>query len=556
MRAGWRTVRQMEVLYVVEFDVGPGSGPAQNLSAYEVLLELVTDWLAYRSAEPLAVDVLSASGRFTRYDGGGASWETIEAGSARAVRVVVRQEQSADVVFETRVTVGDVDGSATLRVSLARESTAPGLAPMPEAILRQPVLVLTAASDDRVTLRVDGAPQDGKYLRVRNDSEAHVVVDSLRARKRLPVLLIQPRDDQGWDAAKTASKRLIGLVRVVVANYRTARPISELMPVASIPTGGATLVWSDSSAAPVKFEASDLAAEPYPGATGFDDQGTIRARLMQLLAGMSVRARGDDRAWRAVRSRALTQELEAAAETLAAEQAAGNLEGQLAALSNENAALRSRVQEAGEFAELWDAELHELADERDALRLERDLLQAERNTLKAKADALEAQFGQAPAPRSLEERLAEVPPLAGRDPSATFHALEEATGGRLAFTPRASVSWRKSKVTDSEAVTQALTALARIPDVLYGSDAPPLIEGRLDDWIHATFGITVAFQDSTVEGTNALRYFNFEDQEYDRLPHVKVTDNTAWPKVARIHFARDPEGGRFIVDHVGNKLYK
>jgi hypothetical protein len=42
---------------------------------------------------------------------------------------------------------------------------------------------------------------------------------------------------------------------------------------------------------------------------------------------------------------------------------------------------------------------------------------------------------------------------------------------------------------------------------------------------------------------------------YSRLLHLKLGDHTAPNEVGRIYFAMDNDGERFIVDHVGLKLY-
>ena len=46
-----------------------------------------------------------------------------------------------------------------------------------------------------------------------------------------------------------------------------------------------------------------------------------------------------------------------------------------------------------------------------------------------------------------------------------------------------------------------------------------------------------------------------DGKTHSRLPHLKLGDNTSPNEVGRVYFAMDAEGERFIVDHVGLKLY-
>lgn len=49
--------------------------------------------------------------------------------------------------------------------------------------------------------------------------------------------------------------------------------------------------------------------------------------------------------------------------------------------------------------------------------------------------------------------------------------------------------------------------------------------------------------------------FTFEGREYSRLPHLKLDDHTNPSEVGRVYFAHDAQSKRFVVDHVGLKLY-
>jgi hypothetical protein len=55
--------------------------------------------------------------------------------------------------------------------------------------------------------------------------------------------------------------------------------------------------------------------------------------------------------------------------------------------------------------------------------------------------------------------------------------------------------------------------------------------------------------------TNGLDTFEFDGRTYSRLPHLKLGDYRSPNEVGRVYFAMDSDSERFIVDHVGLKLY-
>jgi hypothetical protein len=57
------------------------------------------------------------------------------------------------------------------------------------------------------------------------------------------------------------------------------------------------------------------------------------------------------------------------------------------------------------------------------------------------------------------------------------------------------------------------------------------------------------------EHAQELDEFNFDGKTFSRGPHLKLGDHTSPNEVGRVYFAMDSDGERFIVDHVGLKLY-
>jgi hypothetical protein len=75
-----------------------------------------------------------------------------------------------------------------------------------------------------------------------------------------------------------------------------------------------------------------------------------------------------------------------------------------------------------------------------------------------------------------------------------------------------------------------------------------------DDWFKQEWALTLASTDKYMS-KNGLDAFNFEGRPHSRLPHLKLGDHTSPNEVGRVYFAMDSDGERFIVDHVGLKLY-
>lgn len=75
-----------------------------------------------------------------------------------------------------------------------------------------------------------------------------------------------------------------------------------------------------------------------------------------------------------------------------------------------------------------------------------------------------------------------------------------------------------------------------------------------DEWFKQEWGLTLASTDKYMS-THKLDEFNFDGKTFSRVPHLKLGDHTSPNEVGRVYFAMDSDGERFIVDHVGLKLY-
>jgi hypothetical protein len=106
----------------------------------------------------------------------------------------------------------------------------------------------------------------------------------------------------------------------------------------------------------------------------------------------------------------------------------------------------------------------------------------------------------------------------------------------------------KGRYPHPDAMWRALRSLERVGRAYneLGAD----LGRRFDEFALEHGGIEVALQDTSYE---LDCFFEFEGEEYSRLPHVKVDDAKSPNAVGRIYFALDPEHKRLIVDWFGTK---
>lgn len=536
----------MQVLYVVEFQLRQNS---EAIDAYAATLSSIASWLTFAAETDVGPSSLETSGLLEMSPNMSgaprtAVWEVVGTEEAEATRVEIRDEdQSSDAAFVTRLTLGKIAATTTVRVSMARETSPTWLSPAPPADLRQPGAIRSLIDNENVELVISGQLQDGRYLQVRGDAEVDTLAAAIRSRSRLPILLVHTRTLPALAAARIAAAKLVGLVRVVTLDYRASRGLEMMLPGYAPPRAGARLVWSDASAPTVTFDESQLNAE---------DSDALRARLMRLLAPVSVLSRGLDRAYREARRAEIVQkDREARAQTEHA-LAAGNASTQVEALQNELAYARESTEEWQQLATAEEQRANRFHAEAEKV----PALEARIEQLMVALRGLPGTTDGGPPSEEEDEAWTTLPELATGDVASAenlFLHLEDAASGRIIFTERAPVSWKKSKYPFSAEMTDCLVKLARVATVLY--DETERSYPHLDTWIREEFDLKIALQDDTIEKNSRLRDFDHDGKTYNRSPHVKVRDYTAPSQVGRIHFALDYENRRMIVDHVGLKLY-
>lgn len=533
----------MQVLYVVEFRVSPRDAESD---AYSAAMNSVTAWLNFMGCPSPEIDLACRKGQLTLApnNAGGsraASWESVGTAHRRALRIEVRDEHSADqTVLVTRVTLGQGDGDSSVRVSMGRESSPTWLSPAPPADLRQPGVVRSLLLNEKVSLSIVGQEQDGRYIQVRTDVEVATLAEAIGQSTRLPILLIHTRTRPALAVARHAASRLVGLVRVVTLDFRATRALGVERPGFAPPWSSARLIWSDPTARTVQFEERQVNAE---------DPDLMRGQLMRLLAPISVLARGLDKAYREARGAEIADRDRDTRARTAHALAQGTPHLQIEALQAEVEAARASADEWQQLAR----------DEEERT----NLLTAQIGRL----PELEAQVEQlnialrAVRPPSDDDAVdddpwSSLPDLVTGDSDSAedlFLHLSDATSGRIAFTPQAASSWKKSSYPFPHEMGECLIKLAHAAATLYDGTERNL--PHLDTWLRENFDLKVALQDDTIEKNSKLRHFAYEGKSYDKTPHVKVRDYAAPTQVGRIHFALDSDKRRLIVAHVGLKLY-
>ena len=136
--------------------------------------------------------------------------------------------------------------------------------------------------------------------------------------------------------------------------------------------------------------------------------------------------------------------------------------------------------------------------------------------------------------------------------SAVAEFVKSEQGDYFAITARCLRKLPACPYPDPARMRDQLERLARLARAWAESGGS--IGGRLEDWARSQEGLEIALHDEGLV-RRRLHEFQFSGRTYDREPHVKVDDAKAFADCGRIYFALDPEGRRFIVDHIGLHLY-
>ncbi|MDU0290041.1 hypothetical protein [Saccharothrix longispora] len=531
-------------MYAVDLQILCADSAAPD-QAFEVLLENLHRWISREANDAPALSDLRAEGKavYRKRGFGGepdsvreAVWQVDGDESVHALRIEIRQPLGVEgASFLSRVTISQAGSEALFRIVMGRDITSGWLSPVPVEELRRPSLVRHVVQDARLRVKVLGQVVDDRYLTFSAPAELGLLVNAVTNASRLPLLVVHPLGDSGYNFVRKAADELLGMARVAcLVNQAAWFEFNQDLSMAPVPFGGARLYWPD-----LKAQHPDFSRK------FFEDSGAGEAahRIMRVLAPVSVVARGRDRGWEAATAAGRTIVAERTSKQLSAARARGDN-------AEENRVLSSRVEQLEHDVETWVALNEELIEEKSALEsqireLDQQKYLAESwrqqylELLKSPHAAVEVDLDSAP-----EYAVDRIPLL--------LRFLEDWSGGTCRFTENAAGQWRKSAYPHPEKMRSALLALTKA--AVRFSEQRGSISMLLDDWFRENFDLKVAMGDKKLVAMGLDR-FMFENAEFSRVPHVKLDDRTSPNQVGRIYFAIDHASGSFIVDHIGLKLY-
>ncbi|GAB2978264.1 hypothetical protein [Actinotalea caeni] len=522
----------MEQLYVVEVDVRAAA--PKTLSVEDVrdrAVEHLAAWLSFEHMPKLtAADfAVSGSARLTSDRDGRPdsriSWSREGTADVGALAVAVRTKitRSGRAEFVCLVTIFTEADRTTVRLELGRESLDGVLAPAGIDFFRRPHLLVLLLRDRELQCWSGPSRVDGRFTWV-NPKHASSVWDTLSAAGRLlPILLVDARDERGENLARRAAGELAGLAPVLAVDAKAQQVLAERLDAidASIPRHGARLVWPDLSLRHPVFTADQ--AQFAPG------------RLLKMLSAVSVTVRGVNQLLR----KAEVAQRAAKNKQIAADLAAAKAQGDM---TKEVEAQAQAIQELQAEVDQYDSWFKQVEEERDNY----------------KAQAAQAAYWKQEAERARQANgvrvtdWSEAPALDSADLKGLAAFLEKQSQGAILFTPAAHRAWKRDNYRHVEVMQEALISLTKAA-IEYRRLGANL--GMLpDDWFREEWELTLASTDQYLS-KHKLDAFSFDDKRYSRAPHLKLGDSTSPDQVGRVYFAMDVDGERFIVDHVGLKLY-
>lgn len=394
---------------------------------------------------------------------------------------------------------------------------------------------------------------DGKPIKIDFEGAGELLLERIDTAVRLPLLLIDAGGGAALKLGYQVASELAGLVAVAQIDRSLRRTINDSLYSrigCDVPFSGGLLIYPDS---PDPQVLAITGAEIREGWTDPDpySHNALVQKLMRTVAPLSVAAVGPNTLYqRATRARAADEfaarhlELEARQERVREAQSDSEaitaLNALVSELRSENSSLKA---EADEYAQMYDdalaqsdADLTQLRDENAQLRRER-----------WKPGTASEAAGHAPADAP-ELEILDLAPLA--------EFLTRVTGGAVVFTEAAHGSWKDSTYPFPDKMRDGLVDLAEA--ALAYREAGGAVGDRLPDWYYQLWQTPMSMLDEALT-RKKLKYFEFEGQTHDRTPHLKLDDHTSPDRVGRVYFAVDGDceaGPRFIVDHVGTKLYR
>lgn len=522
----------MELLYVVELDVRPSElAHRSGLSVRERVLEHIAAWVSHEHAPAVSAESFNSAGSVTltsdREDREDTrvSWRNEGTTETQALLLTVRTEisKSGRADFVCTVTVLTDRDRVAVRLELARESLDGVLAPSGIDFFRRPFLIVLLLRDAELQCWAGPSRVDGRFDWV-NPRHAEYVWTALTAEDRLlPILLVDGSEEVGEQLARRAAAELAGLTPVLAVDSRSQQILHDRLADidATIPRGGARLIWPDLTLRHPAFARHQA--------------NFAVSRLLRMLSSVSVTVRGVNQLLRT----AVTARQAERADQINTELAEARAKGDLSQEVEAQARVLQELKDENSQYESWFKEVEE----------ERD---------RYKAQAAQAAYWKQEAERARQAsgvRLTnwdEAPALDPFDLTDLACFLEKESQGAIVFTRDAYQAWKRDAYPRVDVMNDALVTLTKAA-IEYRRLGCQL--GMVpDEWFKVEWELNLASTDKYMS-TNGLGAFEFEGSTYSRLPHLKLGDYTSPNEVGRVYFAMDSGNERFIVDHVGLKLY-
>ncbi|SHE67019.1 hypothetical protein [Streptoalloteichus hindustanus] len=412
-----------------------------------------------------------------------------------------RPSDTQNVVWESRISVTRTADATQAFVALSRVSEDNRLGPAPIGDF-QPPRVVRELLDAVPCAARRGMPLSSTPRTAFAADVDDLVADLTDHRRGLPLIVVAGQERLAARIARTNS----GLAHVVLL---AGRPVLDGLtarcPDARLPWEGVRLFW------PGFGDRADVLHHPWwtsSAATGSQDR--FVSHLFAKLARLSVLAEPRDEvrdeilgSLRRARLVALESDSEYALELL-----------------RENEALESQVERLRAEVHWYHAEFRRFGRDHGAL-----------------------------GPDDAVERT----PLDERDFGALWDQLTQQSDGAVVFTENARRSWAKSEYAEPTRMRQALRDLAMAAGEW--RDLRGRIGMGLERWLAERFGLNYAPTDGEL-CVRRLDKFEYDGVRRSRERHIKLGDNTSWEYVGRVYFDIDVDELRWVVDHVGLKLYR
>ncbi|APH02678.1 hypothetical protein ASJ30_14930 [Janibacter indicus] len=523
----------MDSMYIVELKVEATDDSAVDPEGvYDRLVAHAVTWLS-RDIEGEGQLDLSQSGtaELPARRGGfefikTLRWTVTRTHRVRAVHCKMSQplEHGHGAQFICEFTLFQEESNTVFRIELGRESVSGLVSPVTVDFIRRPGLLALSVKDHDLRLTYQNQVVDGRFEWI-NPAHVPLLQESLAHERRLPMLLIDGGAEEAKEIGSRAAQEFAGLARVLLVDRASrAKMRGYLASIgAEIPEHGARLIW------PV------LDAQ-HEELTSLEPRAAFISTLMETVAPVSVAARGTNR-WRLRAADENRRAREATFQAALAEAVAHG--GQDAELET----LRTRVAELDRELAQWLEEVERLTTENEAL-LD---LKYQASYWKEQAERAYADTGDRPA-----EGWDPCPELDPDDMSELAEHLQQVSAGAIVFTAAAKRSWRKSGYPHVTAMQDALIKLARAAAEWRNKECD--LGMTMKSWLKTAYGLNFSPEDVPLV-RQKLHEFTHNGQSYEREPHLKLDDHVKPNEVGRIYFATDKENARFVVDHVGLKLY-